>query len=131
MAEFDLRSGQVVERFQGQDVAGAPLQEQAVPAGELANRLPHWTDVIRRRFVNVRTDHRRVAGEVDDGHEWASVGLLETKNRYRAIAGGLAVPAENCRSVLDPLPPVRREPRKFSARCAQPHRPEVAASDAG
>ena len=117
LAEQPLRPGLGVERLERDDVAGAALQEDALPARPAAHVLAERPDEVGGRLGHVGADHDRVRGERDDGADRASVLAVDPKDGDVAVALLLGVPAED-RPALDALAAVDRQPLGGRARPA-------------
>ena len=117
-ARLPVAEPPVVER---RDVAGAPLDEQALDPRQLGLERR----AQRRRVLGVplggdAADRDRVGGEVDDGCERRTAGVVDADDRHRVVDGPLVphpVDAEPRRvrhgraDARRPQPPVRGEHR--------------------
>ena len=117
-ARLPVAEPPVVER---RDVAGAPLDEQALDPRQLGlDRRAQRCRVLGVPLGGDATDRDRVGGEVDDGCERRTAGVVDADDRHRVVDGPLAlhpVDAETRRvrhgraDARRPQPPVRGEHR--------------------
>ena len=100
----------VVER---RDVAGTPLDEQALDPRQLGlDRHAQRCRVLGVPFGGDATDRDRVGGEVDDGRERRTAGVVDADDRHRVVDGPLV------------LHPVDAEPRRVRHGRADARRPQ-------